>query len=110
MVATYSPKFRPAWRLGLANSGQTLDLSHPDEMSAEAVIHLQAAEPGNIAPLLSRLTSRLNGGSEPQVTVSEAADGLWFRSLTWQPILVARVEDALDDLLGMSWSGRYMWA
>ena len=53
---------------------------------------------------------RLNGGSEPQVTVSEAADGLWFRSLTWQPILVARVEDALDDLLGMSWSGRYMWA
>ncbi|MGB0091162.1 MAG: hypothetical protein WBP81_01275 [Solirubrobacteraceae bacterium] len=79
-------------------------------MSADAIIHLEAAEPTSIGPLLPRLSSRLNRGSEPQVVVTAADDGMWFRSPTWQPILVARVEDALDELLGLSWPGRYVWA
>ena len=79
-------------------------------MSAEAVIRLRATEPRHIGTLLPQLASRLNHGSQPQVTVSEADDGIWFRSPTWQPILVARVEDALEDLLGLSWLGRFAWA
>ena len=79
-------------------------------MSAEAVIRLQTAEPRNIRALLPHLASRLNRGLQPQVTLSEADDGIWFRSPTWQPILIARVEDALDDLFGLSWPGRFAWA
>jgi hypothetical protein len=78
-------------------------------MSADAIIHLEAAEPTSIGPLLPRLASRLNRGNEPYVAVTAADDGISFRSPTWQPILVARVEDALDELLGLSWPGRYVW-
>jgi len=32
-----------------------------------------------------------------------------FQAQTWQPILVARVEDALDDLIGSAWRGEFTW-
>ncbi len=79
-------------------------------MSADAIICLEAAEPATIELLLPRLAGRLNRGSEPRVAMTAADDGIWFRSPTWQPILVARVEDALDELVGSSWPGRYVWA
>jgi len=58
--------------------------------------------------LAPRLERRLNRQHEPPVVVTIADDFVCFHSQTWQPILLARVEDALDELVGSAWRG-FMW-
>jgi hypothetical protein len=74
-------------------------------MSAPAVVRLQAAGPVDIAGLLPELERRLNRLGEPPVLITAVDDLVCFHAHTWQPILFARVEDALDELIGSASRG-----
>jgi hypothetical protein len=67
-------------------------------------------EPANNQALVATLTRRLNGRAEPPVSVTAEDDLVSFRADTWQPLLLARVEDALDELLGSAWRCAFSWA
>jgi hypothetical protein len=78
-------------------------------MSTSALIRLHAAKHTDMVILLRRLNSQLNRSPGPPVLVT-AVDGLiCFRAETWQPILRARVEEALDELIGSTWSCGFRW-
>jgi hypothetical protein len=69
----------------------------------DATIRLRATEPSHLETLGSELARLLNRPGEPAVVVEAAEDVLTFESPTWGPILKARVDDAMDDLLGTAW-------
>jgi hypothetical protein len=75
-----------------------------------SALSLKAVESANVQALVATLTPRLNGSSEPLVSISAEDDLVSFRADTWQPLLLARVEDALDELLGPTWRCAFSWA
>ena len=86
------------------------DVATPSSaMSTSALIHLHAAEHADMVVLLRRLNSQLNRSPGPPVLVTEADGLICFRAQTWQPILRARVEDALEELIGSTWSCGFRW-
>jgi hypothetical protein len=72
-------------------------------MSAPAIACLRALGLADFATLIPGLNGRLNRPAEPPVSMTLVDGVLAFRAETWQPILLARVEDALDELLGSEW-------
>jgi len=74
-------------------------------MSAPAVVRLQAAGPVDIEILVPELERRLNRRGEPPVLITAVDELVYFHAQTWQPILLARVEDALDELIGTASRG-----
>ena len=69
-------------------------------MSAPALVRLQAAGPVDIEVVSPELERRLKRGGGPPVLITAVDDLVCFQAHTWQPILLARVEDALDELIG----------
>jgi hypothetical protein len=63
----------------------------------------------DVTSLLAQLESRLNRTSDPPVEVTPAADAISFHACTWQPILLARVKDALDEVFGSAWRSEFRW-
>ena len=78
-------------------------------MSTSALIRLHAARHADMVVLLRRLNSQLNRSPEPPVLVTEVDGLICFRAQTWQPILCARVEDALEELIGSTCSCGFRW-
>jgi len=72
-------------------------------MSLPAVLSLKAVETADMQALVTGLKRRLNLCADPPVSVSLLNNLVCFRADTWQPILLARVEDALDELIGTAW-------
>jgi hypothetical protein len=67
---------------------------------------LNGAELPGIGPGLSR---RLNRPGWPAVRIETVGDTLVCTADTWEPILRARVEDAVDELLGSIWRESIQW-
>lgn len=74
-----------------------------------SALSLKAVEVTNVQALVTGLTRRLNGQAEPPVSVTAENGMVCFRADTWQPLLLARVEDALDELIGSSWRCGFSW-
>lgn len=73
------------------------------------MLSLKAVETANAQALVGTLTGRLNARAEPPVSVTASDDLVCFQADTWQPILLARVEDALDELIGSAWRCGFTW-
>ena len=78
-------------------------------MSIPTVLSLRAVETADMQALVAGLNPRLNRRAEPPVSVTLSNDLVCFRADTWQPILLARVEDALDELIGSAWRCGFTW-
>ena len=105
LIATIEEGLCKAVRRRVAN-----DVATPSSaMSTSALIRLHAAKHTDVGVLLRRLNSRLNRSPEPPVLVTEVDGLICFRAQTWQPILRARVEDALEELIGSTWSCGFRW-
>lgn len=72
-------------------------------MRAPTALSLKAVETADMQALVASLKRRLNRLAEPPVSVTVVSDRVCFQADTWQPILLARVEDALDELIGTAW-------
>lgn len=72
-------------------------------------LSLKAVETADVQTLVTTLTQRLNRVAEPPVLVTVDDDLVSFRADTWQPLLLARVEDALDELIGSAWRCGFSW-
>jgi hypothetical protein len=59
--------------------------------------------------LAFELTDRLNRPSWPRVDIAVTDDILACRATTWEPLLRVRIEEALDDLLGVVWRDSLHW-
>jgi hypothetical protein len=75
-------------------------------MDTSAVL-LRASEPSDVGVLLPALRRQLNRPAESAVLVTEVGERVCFRARTWQPILRARVEEALDEVAGPTWRCRF---
>jgi hypothetical protein len=75
-----------------------------------SALSLKSLETADVQALVSTLTGRLNRLAEPPVLVTVDHDVVRFQADTWQPLLLARVEDALDELIGSAWRGGFSWA
>jgi hypothetical protein len=64
---------------------------------------LHATRPTYLEPLRSELARILNRPGSPEVDITATERSLTFDCRTWEPILVTRVEDAMDELLGNAW-------
>jgi hypothetical protein len=62
------------------------------------------------ADAMSLLESRLNRTPAPPVDLAPAADAVSFHACTWQPLLLARVEDAMDEVFGPTWRSEFILA
>jgi hypothetical protein len=76
-------------------------------VTAPEIAHLRTLAVLEIAALVPRLTQRLKRRREPPIVVSVGEGGIWFHAETWQPILLARIEEALDELIGTAWRARF---
>lgn len=74
-----------------------------------SALALKAVETANVQMLVTTLTRRLNRLTEPPVAVTADNDIVSFQADTWQPLLLARVEDALDELVGSAWRCGFSW-
>ncbi len=74
-----------------------------------SALTLKAIGPANVQALATTLAGRLNRLAEPAVAVTADSDTVRFQAETWQPLLLARVEDALDDLVGSTWRCAFSW-
>ena len=74
-----------------------------------SAVSLKAVEVTNLQAVVTTLTRRLNGDAEPPVSVTADYDVVCFQANTWQPLLLARVEDALDELIGSAWRCGFSW-
>jgi hypothetical protein len=63
-----------------------------------------------VRSLVSQLERRLNRSAAPPIEVVATGDAISFHACTWQPILLARVEDAMDDVRGAGWRSEFSWA
>jgi hypothetical protein len=72
-------------------------------------LSLKSVETVNVQALVSTLRRRLNRLAEPPVSVTVDNDLVRFQAETWQPLLLARVEDALDELIGSAWRCGFCW-
>ena len=79
-------------------------------MSMPAVLNLKPVDTPDLRPLVTGLKRRLNRRAEPPVSVTVINDLVCFQAETWQPILLARVEEALDELIGSAWRCGFIWA
>jgi hypothetical protein len=75
-----------------------------------SVLSLKAVDTAEVQALVTVLRRRLNRSAEPPVLVTAVNDLVCFRAETWQPILLARVEEALDELIGSAWRCGFAWA
>jgi hypothetical protein len=75
-----------------------------------SALSLKAVETANVQALIATLTRRLNRLAEPPVSVRVDNDLVCFQADTWQPLLLARVEDALDELIGSAWRCGFSWS
>jgi hypothetical protein len=74
-----------------------------------SALSLKSVETANVQALVTTLTRRLNRLAEPPVLVTVDNDLVRFQAETWQPLLLARVEDALDELIGSAWRCGFSW-
>jgi hypothetical protein len=74
-----------------------------------SALSLKPVETANVQALVTTLTGRLNGRAEPPVSVTVNGGVVCFQADTWQPLLLARIEDALDELIGSAWRCAFSW-
>jgi hypothetical protein len=86
-----------------------LDQLGASEVLPVSALSLKAIETGSVQALASTLPGRLNRRAEPPVAVTADSDTVCFEADTWQPLLLARVEDALDELVGSAWRCAFSW-
>ena len=74
-----------------------------------SALSLKAVETARVPALVTTLTGRLNSRAQPPVSVRADNDLVCFQADTWQPLLLARVEDALDEEIGSAWRCGFSW-
>jgi hypothetical protein len=79
-------------------------------VSGKATVRLTGWVRADVMSLVAHLERRLNRTPAPPVEVTATGRALSFHACTWQPILMARVEDAMDDVCGSAWRGEFGWA
>jgi hypothetical protein len=94
-------------RRGFAKFAQRVDASRQALTMDTSAVLLRASEPSDIGVLLPALRRQLNRPAESAVLVTEVGERVCFRAQTWQPILRARVEEALDEVAGPTWRCRF---
>lgn len=78
-------------------------------MTGKVTVRLTGRLRADVMSLLAQLETRLNRSSAPLVEVTPAADAISFHACTWQPLLLARVEDAMDEVFGPAWRSELSW-
>jgi hypothetical protein len=78
-------------------------------VSGKATVRLDGRLRADVLSLVSQLQSRLNRSAAPPIQVTATGDAISFHACTWQPILLARVEDAMDDVCGPVWRSEFSW-
>jgi hypothetical protein len=74
-----------------------------------ASVRLQLASAIDVAAVADALLGALNPPGWPLVEVFASGDHVAFAADTWEPLLRARVEEALEQVLGNPWRDLAQW-
>jgi hypothetical protein len=82
-------------------------MSNPSDQglgqTSAVLVRLEVLDPGEASCAAFELAGRLNLPHWPPVDIIASGPVISCRSLTWEPLLRARIEEAIEAWLGHRW-------
>lgn len=85
-------------------------MSNPSDLgrgrTSAGLVRLEVLAPGEASRAAFELAERLNLPHWPPVDIVARGPAITCRSLTWEPLLRVRIEEAIESWLGPRWPER----